>query len=332
VRVFYSPRYEFALPGHIWPTSKYRLIADRLRSDPAKATSAVGAQEGAAPAAAGLPIRLLEPLEASWDDLALVHTSEYLDKLRLGTLSPEDIATLELPWRPEFAGAFRLMAGGTCAAAAAALEDGCAAHLGGGLHHAFANHGEGFCPINDIAVAIRVLQRRQAHPADSVPPRRIRRAAVVDCDVHQGNGTAMIFERDPDVFTFSIHQQHNYPLFKPRSDLDVGLEDGAGDVRYLEALEAALPRVMAASPELIVYVAGADPFEGDRLGGLRLTKQGLAERDRMVIAAAGAAGVPIVLTLAGGYAADVRDTVDIQVATVQALLRSGSVRSGSSCR
>lgn len=293
MKVFYSPRYEVTLPGHVWPTSKYRLIAERLASSPSEAA----------------PIDVLAPAEASWDDLALVHTPEYLDKLRLGTLTADDIATLELPWRPEFAAGFRVMAGGTCEAARAALDEGRAAHLGGGLHHAFASHGEGFCPINDVAVAIRVLQRDG----------RIRRAAVIDCDVHHGNGTAMIFERDPDVFTFSIHQQHNYPFFKPRGDLDIGLEDGAGDARYLEALAGALPQVMAARPELVVYVAGADPFEHDRLGGLRLTKQGLAERDRLVVAAA--AAVPIVLTLAGGYAVDVRDTVDIHVATVDALLK-----------
>jgi acetoin utilization deacetylase AcuC-like enzyme len=305
VKVFYSPRYEVTLPGHVWPTTKYRLIADRLRS-----ASGVAAD-----------LTFVEPSEASWEELGLVHTTEYLDKLRLGTLSPEEIATLELPWRTEFAAAFRLMAGGTCAAGRAALEDGRAAHLGGGLHHAFANHGEGFCPVNDVAVAIRVLQS-SAQSAASGPARAIRRAAVVDCDVHHGNGTAMIFERDPDVFTFSIHQQHNYPFFKPRSDLDVGLEDGAGDARYLEALAAALPHVMASGPDLVVYVAGADPYERDRLGGLRLTKPGLAERDRMVIAAARTAGVPIVLTLAGGYAVDVQDTVDIQTETVEALLEA----------
>jgi acetoin utilization deacetylase AcuC-like enzyme len=289
VKALYSPRYEMALPGHVWPTSKYRLIAERLAGS----------------------VEIEEPLEASWDDLALVHAPEYLDKLRLGTLSPDDLATLELPWSPELATGFRLMAGGTCAAARAALDDGRAAHLGGGLHHAFASHGEGFCPINDVAVAIRVLQRGS-----------IRRAAVVDCDVHHGNGTAMIFGRDPDVFTFSIHQQHNYPFFKPRGDVDIGLEDGAGDARYLEALASSLPRVMASAPELVVYVAGADPFEGDRLGGLRLSKAGLAERDRIVIAAARAAGIPIVVTLAGGYAADVQDTVDIHVATVEAVLNA----------
>jgi acetoin utilization deacetylase AcuC-like enzyme len=249
----------------------------------------------------------VEPVEASWEDLALVHTAEYLDKLRSNTLTAEDIATLELPWQPALADAFRLMVGGTCAAGRTAREGGRAPHLGRGLHHAFANHGEGFCPVNDVAVAVRVLQRE----------RGLRRAGIVDCDVHHGNGTSMIFERDADVFTFSIHQQHNYPFFKPRSDLDVGLEDEAGDERYLAALGAALPRVMEHRPELVVYLAGADPFEGDRLGGLKVTKAGLAGRDRLVIRACRDAGVPLATVLAGGYAADVRDTVDIHVATIE---------------
>jgi acetoin utilization deacetylase AcuC-like enzyme len=304
VKVFFSPRYDVTLPGHVWPTSKYRLIAERL---------AVGPYAAAC--------QILDPPEASWEDLALVHTSEYLEKLRSGVLSDDEIATLELPWQPEFASAFRIMAGGSCAPAVAALDDGKAAHLGGGLHHAFANHGEGFCPINDIAVAIRLAQRStRVRSRQSARP--VRRAAVIDLDVHHGNGTAMIFERDPDVFTFSMHQQHNYPLFKPRSDLDIGLEDGAGDARYLEALAAALPKVMASGPELVVYVAGADPFAEDRLGGLRVTKAGLAERDRMVVAAVRGAGVPLVLTLAGGYAVDVQDTVDIHVATVETMLKA----------
>lgn len=298
MKVFVSPRYEVALPGHVWPTSKYRLIAERLAAGPYAADC-----------------EFTEAPDVSWEDLALVHTAEYLAKLRTGTLTAGDIATLELPWQPEFASAFRVMAGGTCAAARAALADGRAVHLGGGLHHAFANHGEGFCPINDIAVAIRVVQRSSAGSG-------LRRAAVIDVDVHHGNGTAMIFERDADVFTFSIHQQHNYPLFKPRSDLDIGLEDGASDARYLEALRGALPRVMASRPELVIFVAGADPFEGDRLGGLRLTKAGLAERDRLVVETVRAAGVPLALTLAGGYAIDVNDTVDIHVATVEAMLRA----------
>lgn len=291
MHIFYSPRYELSLPGHIWPTSKYRLVVESLQAD------------------------VIEPRAASWEDLALVHTSEYLEKLRFNRLTPDEIATLELPWAPDLADAFRVMVGGTCEAAGAALDDGVSAHIGGGLHHAFANHGEGFCPLNDIAVAIRVLQRDG----------RLRRAAVVDCDVHHGNGTAMIFERDPGVFTFSIHQQHNYPLFKPCSDWDVGLEDGAGDARYLDALRSALPAILTRGPELIVYVAGADPFKRDRLGGLSLTKAGLAARDELIMSAARNAGVPIVVVLAGGYAVDVRDTVDIHVSTIRALIASRHV-------
>ena len=291
MNVVYSPRYEIELPGHVWPTAKYRLIAQSLD---------------------GL-VTFVEPTLAAWEDLALVHTPEYLGKLRDDTLSAQEIATMELPWTPALTDAFRLMTGGTIAASRLALDEGAAAHLGGGLHHAFANHGEGFCPLNDVAVAVRVLQRDSA----------VRRAAIVDLDVHHGNGTAMIFERDDSVFTFSMHQQHNYPLFKPRGDLDVGLEDGAGDAQYLDRLAGALPRVMTAAdgapPDLVVYLAGADPFGGDRLGGLALTKRGLLERDRMVIAAARGAGAPVVVVLAGGYAADVADTVAIHAGTVRAL-------------
>jgi acetoin utilization deacetylase AcuC-like enzyme len=288
--VVHSLAYEVELPGHIWPTAKYRLIADRLAS---------------------AQIEWREPGQASWDDLALVHTSEYLTKIRENRLTPSDIATLELPWRPALADAFRLMAGGTCDAARAALDTGLAAHLGGGLHHAFANHGEGFCPLNDVAVAIRVLQRDH----------RVARAAVIDCDVHQGNGTAMIFEQDPSVFTFSIHQQHNYPMFKPRSDIDIGLDDGAGDKTYLNALSRALPRVLESRPQLVVYLAGADPFEGDQLGGLAVTKAGLEERDRIVIGSCRDAGIPLAMALSGGYAADLRDTVDVHVRTVEIMIQ-----------
>lgn len=288
MRVFFSPEYEVALPGHVWPTSKYRLIKERCAST-----------------VPGLIVQ--EPTRASWDELTLVHSPEYLEKLQNNTLTQHELTTLELPWRPELADGFRRMVGGTCAAARAALEDGSAAHLGGGLHHAFAAHGEGFCPLNDVAVAIRLLQRDGA----------VARAAVVDLDVHHGNGTAMIFERDPRVFTFSMHQQHNYPFFKPRSDLDIGLEDGAGDDSYLTRLRGALPRVIESNPEVIVYLAGADPFEHDQLGGLRLTKAGLRERDRLVIGASRRAAVPLVTVLAGGYARDVRDTVDIHAATVE---------------
>jgi acetoin utilization deacetylase AcuC-like enzyme len=293
VRVVYSPAYEVDLGGHVWPTSKYRLIADRLLAE-----RVVDREAFATP----------EP--CTWEDLALVHTAEYLDKIRSLSLSASEVATLELPLSGALVEGFRLMAGGTCAAADLALADHVAVHLGGGLHHAFPNHGEGFCLFNDVAVAIRRLQRDG----------RIARAAIVDCDVHQGNGTALVFEREPAVFTFSIHQQHNYPMFKPPSDLDIGLADGTGDEEYLDRLSGALLRVADARPELIVYLAGADPFAGDRLGGLGLSKAGLRERDRRVLAAARATGVPIAIVLAGGYAVEVADTVAIHLATVSEAL------------
>src|SRR5262249_13606113 len=257
----------------------------------------------------------VEPQPASWDELGLVHTSEYLEKLRTGTMAPEDVAQLELPWSEEMVKGFRLMVGGTIQAAlitsgrevrSHTSDFRVAIHIGGGLHHAFANHGEGFCPFNDVAVAVRVLQRRG-----------VERIAIVDLDVHHGNGTAFIFESDKDVFTFSMHQQHNYPLWKPRSTLDVGLADGAPDATYLRELEGALPRVIAFQPRCLFYLAGADPYEDDQLGGLRLTKEGLRQRDRMVLEAVRAAGCPLVITLAGGYARRVDDTVALHVATVE---------------
>ena len=296
MKVYYSPRYEISLPGHIWPTSKYRLIADRLgRRSPAE------------------DLTIVEPTASSWDDLALVHTAEYLEKLRSNTLTPEDIATLELPWAPQLADGFRLMVGGTCAAARSALDEGLAAHLGGGLHHAFANHGEGFCIFNDVAIAIRVVQRDR-HGG-------IARAAVVDLDVHHGNGTSMIFDGDPSVFTFSMHQQHNYPMFKPRSALDIGLPDGVTDDEYHAKLHAALPTVFASNPDIVFYLAGADPFEGDQLGGLALTRAGLLARDRIVFDACASADRPVVVTLAGGYARRLEDTVAIHRATIELAAR-----------
>jgi acetoin utilization deacetylase AcuC-like enzyme len=213
--------------------------------------------------------------------------------------------------------AFRLMTGGTILAAriACGLEVGSrlrrssfevVCHLGGGLHHAFPNHGEGFCPFNDVAVAVRKIQ------TDG-----IERVAIVDLDVHHGNGTAFIFESDPRVFTFSMHQQHNYPLWKPAGTLDVGLPDGAGDARYLRELEKALPTVMGSAPQCVFYLAGADPYEDDQLGGLRLTREGLQQRDRMVVDAVRAAGLPLVIVLAGGYARKVEDTVRIHATTIE---------------
>jgi acetoin utilization deacetylase AcuC-like enzyme len=234
-------------------------------------------------------------------------------------VTTDELAQLELPWSPEVVEGFRTMVGGTVKAARIACgfdEFGIRTsklgiHIGGGLHHAFPNHGEGFCLFNDVAVAIRALQ---AHG--------IQRTAVVDLDVHHGNGTAFIFEADPRVFTFSMHQQHNYPAWKPRGSLDIGLPDGTEDQTFLGHLERSLPAVMASDPECIFYLAGADPYEDDLLGGLQLTKEGLRERDRMVIETVRRAGVPLVITLAGGYARNVEDTVAIHLATVEEALRT----------
>ncbi len=318
LNLVYSPRYHIDLGLHVFPTLKYQLVHARLVE--------MGVIE---------PSDVLEPPAASWDDLALVHTPEYLTALREGTMTPEAVAQLELPWSAEMVDGFRLMTGGTIQAALTAsrlevrslkCEVGSTSdltpptsdfelqtsdfrvvvHIGGGLHHAFPSHGEGFCPFNDVAVAARVLQGRG-----------IERLAIVDLDVHHGNGTAFIFESDPRVFTFSMHQQHNYPMFKPRGSLDVGLPDGVHDATYLRELERALPRVMAHDPQCVFYLAGADPYEDDQLGGLRLTKDGLRQRDRLVIGAVRAAGVPLVVTLAGGYARRVEDTVAIHLGTIE---------------
>jgi acetoin utilization deacetylase AcuC-like enzyme len=243
--------------------------------------------------------------------------------MRSGTLTAEDLEQLELPWSTAMVEGFRVMVGGTITAArtACALDvarlppsdsRGVAGHIGGGLHHAFPNHGEGFCPFNDVAVAVRVLQAEG-----------VERHAVVDLDVHHGNGTAFAFESDPRVFTFSMHQQHNYPMWKPKSSLDIGLPDGVHDATYLRALEGALPQVLAHQPDCLFYLAGADPYEDDQLGGLRLTREGLRARDRMVVDAVRAAGVPLVVVLAGGYARRLDDTVAIHCATIEEAERAG---------
>ena len=291
--IVYSPKYGVDIGPHVFPTIKYRLVHDRL--------IASGVVQ---------PADIVEPAPASWDDLALVHTAGYLERLREGTLSREELAELELPWSAEMVEAFRVMVGGTVGAALLATAERSVCHIGGGLHHAFPNHGEGFCPFNDVAVAIHVLRR----------DRHLERAAIVDLDVHQGNGTAFIFESDPGIFTFSMHQQHNYPMWKPRGRLDIGLSDGTTDEKVLAELERALPAVMASRPEIVFYLAGADPFEDDQLGGLKMSRDGLRRRDRTVIDAVRTAGLPLVIVLAGGYARHVEDTVAIHCATIETAL------------
>jgi acetoin utilization deacetylase AcuC-like enzyme len=248
------------------------------------------------------------PQAASDEDVLRVHTPEHVRKAKSGTFTPMEAANLEVPWSEALARAKWIAAGAARDAGRLAMRDGCAVVLGGGFHHAFADHGEGFCLVNDVAVAVRALQ----HAGEA------RRFAVVDLDVHQGNGTAAILGRDADCFTVSLHQQDNYPPVKPPSHVDVGLPDGTGDDAYLAALDGPLRRAIGFRPDVLFYLAGADPYEGDLLGGLALTVGGLRERDRRVLAAAREAGVPVAVTLAGGYAADTATTVDIHVNTVAA--------------
>jgi acetoin utilization deacetylase AcuC-like enzyme len=248
------------------------------------------------------------PEPATDDDVRLVHHTEWVNKLRSGTLVMEDIRRLEIPYSRQMVDAFWLAAGGTILAARLALRDGVGFNVGGGFHHAFPGHGEGFCAIHDVAIAVRRLQ------ADGV----IRRAMIVDCDVHHGNGTAAVFAGDQSVFTLSIHQFNNYPSEKPLSSLDIHLPDGVGDSEYLLRLgNGYRAAFLMFKPELLIYVAGADPYHGDQLGGLALTFEGLEERDRLVIRTARAHGVPVAIVLAGGYAQSVEDTLTIHANTAK---------------
>ena len=300
----FSPRYHIDIGLHVFPTLKYQLVYTRLRAE--------GLTDS---------MTVREPAPAGWEELALVHTVAYLQKARTGAFTQGELAQLELPWSPAIADGFRLMCGGTMLAArlAAAATGRIAVHLGGGFHHAFADHGEGFCLFNDVAVAVRVLQQEGV----------VSRAAIVDLDVHHGNGTASIFAGDARIFTLSMHHEQNYPAYKPPGSLDIGLPGGTGDDAYLRRLADALPVAIASRPDIIFYLAGADPYEADQLGGLALTMDGLTRRDEMVMAAARRASVPLVVVLAGGYARDVNETVSIHVATVREAL-SARVRGGVS--
>jgi len=277
MRCAYHPDYFVALPpSHPFPMAKYPLLLERLLAD-----GTVRAAD------------LIEPAPACLDDLRLVHTVEYLAALEAGTLEPAAVRRIGVPWSPALWRRSRLAAQGTLEAARAALADGLAANLAGGTHHAFADHGEGFCVLNDVAVAIRVLQRDG----------RLRRALVVDLDVHQGNGTAAIFEGDAEVFTFSMHGERNYPARKMRSTLDVALADGTGDEEYLELLAGHLADILGRfAPAIVFYLAGVDPVRGDRYGRLALSDEGLRRRDRHVLETCRARGLPVVITIAGGYA------------------------------
>lgn len=260
------------------------------------------------------PDELSEPPAATWEELARVHEPDYLAAARDGTLTPLEVRRIGFPWSPEMIERSRRSSGATIQAGRTALDEaaargwGIAVNLAGGTHHAAPDHGEGFCVFNDAAVAVRALQAEG----------RIRRAVVLDCDVHQGNGTAAAFRTDPTVFTFSIHGAKNFPFRKERSSLDVELPDGAGDDVFLAALELHVPQILEDfRPEFAVYLAGADPWREDRFGRLGMSKEGLAERDRMVLGACRAAGIPVAVAMAGGYARDTEDTVDIHVRTIR---------------
>jgi acetoin utilization deacetylase AcuC-like enzyme len=293
-KLIYHDGYDLNLGAHVFPSQKYKLIAHKLVAEGIAANG-----------------DFLRPDPASDADILRVHTEEWVRKLKTGTLTHTEIVELEVPYSREMVDAFWLAAGGTIAAAHAALRDGFGCNVGGGFHHAYPDRGEGFCAIHDVAVAIRRLQ------ADGA----IRKAMVIDTDVHQGNGTAAIFAHDDSVFTLSIHQANNYPEHKPPSSLDLHMADGVGDQAYLNALLPAVRRSLGQfQPEMIFYLGGADPYREDQLGGLDLSMTGLKVRDAHVFAEARKRNIPVASTLAGGYALRVEDTVQIHTNTICAAI------------
>jgi acetoin utilization deacetylase AcuC-like enzyme len=275
----------------VFPSIKYRLVKEKLLREHIAE-----------------PGDFVEPPPASDDDIALVHHREYLRKLQTGKLSYLEALRLEVPYSPELVRAVWLCTGGSILAGRLALEEGVGVNVGGGFHHAYPDHGEGFCVLNDFAVAIRRLQKDKT----------IEQAMTVDCDVHQGNGTAAIFGGDHTVFTLSIHQENNYPYPKPPSSLDINLRDGVGDEEYLRELAQGLDRALAEfRPDLIFYLAGADPYRDDQLGGLKLSLEGLEKRDRLVFEKSSGKNIPVAVTLAGGYARQLEDTIQIHSNTIR---------------
>jgi len=294
MKIVYSKKYEISFQ-HVWPLQKYSMVLSEL-----------------------LNRRLIDAGDviyvdrAADDDVRLVHTPDYVRKLLELSLSQQEIARLELPLITEAVALFWAFADGTITACRSALEQGVCVHLGGGMHHAFSDFGSGFCMLNDIAIGLRKTQQEGL----------IERAMVIDCDVHQGDGTAKIFEADDSVFTFSIHQRDNFPYVKQKSNLDIELADGATDRQYLHNLQQQIPRIIDSfKPDLIIYAAGADVYKSDLLGGLGLTMAGIEQRDRFVISRAVDNNIPLSVVLAGGYAANPNDTAAIHLNTVKACLQ-----------
>lgn len=291
-KIVYTDKYYVNIGAHVFPTAKYRLIRDKLSKD----VSIIN------------QITFVEPRMPQEEDLLRVHQAVYLGKLKHGKLSPEEMLTMELPYSKALVEGAMLCSGGTIKATELAIEEGLGIHLGGGFHHAFPDHGEGFCVLNDIAVAVRKV----------ISDKRIKKAIIIDCDLHQGNGTAYIFQNDENVFTFSIHQENNYPFYKPKSNMDIGLRDRTKDKEYLKALEEHIPKIISDfKPDLIMYVAGADPYEHDQIGNLALTMEGLEKRDLFIYEQAKNYQIPLVVVLAGGYAIRQEDTVRIHFNTIK---------------
>jgi Deacetylases, including yeast histone deacetylase and acetoin utilization protein len=299
MQVFYTPRYYADIgDNHVFPIRKFELVRDKLLAERTLK-----------------PEELVEPSPATIEDVLLVHTQDYVSRLCSGNLTSKELRRLGLPWSESLVRRSFYATGGTLAAAQVALAEGYSSNLAGGTHHSFADRGEGFCVLNDVAIAIRAMRSRNL----------LRRAAIVDCDVHQGNGTATIFAGDEDTFTFSIHGANNYPLFKAQSTLDVELPDGTSDDEYLECLAKHLPAVFARKPEIVFYLAGADPYAGDKLGRLALSIDGLRERDARVLRECYEREIPVVTVMSGGYGKDINDTIEIHcntIRTVKAMFES----------
>lgn len=292
-KLFYSPYYYADIgEGHVFPIRKFELVRDKLLEEETLTTD-----------------EIFEPQPASVEDVRLVHTEDYVSRLIGGELTAKEIRKLGLPWSKSLVRRSFLATSGTINAAREALNTGVSSNLAGGTHHAFPDRGEGFCVLNDVAIAIRVLQKESL----------ANRFLIIDCDVHQGNGTAFIFKADESVFTFSIHGAKNYPLHKEQSSLDLELPDKTSDKEFLETLNEALPRIFLHNPDIIFYLGGADPYEKDKLGRLGLSIEGLRERDEMVLQFARERQTPIVTTMSGGYAPDINDTVEIHSNTIRAV-------------
>jgi acetoin utilization deacetylase AcuC-like enzyme len=292
MKAFFCDQFVLPLPAdHRFPMQKYRMIRDQI-----VAQSIVA------------PHDLFIPEAATDEQLLRVHTADYVDKVRHGTLSDKEIRRIGFPWSPQLVERATRSVGGSIAACTAALSDGIAVNLAGGTHHAFPDYGSGFCVFNDVAVAVRAMQAEHG----------LSRVVILDCDVHQGDGTAAIFAEDAQVFTFSIHGAHNFPFHKQQSHLDIELEDATGDAEYLDALQGGVQTALdLADAELAIYLAGADPFVGDRLGRMALSKAGLAARDDLVLKACRQREIPVAVVMAGGYARQIQDIVDIHVETIR---------------